>query len=168
MIRHEREDMETLHADDDDDGVDPYFKMCHVCKGNDFYFDRVEWERVCRDCATVGCMEFSTEITRASTKTYLRSSYFMNGVISKLLLNGLKLNGWELLHVEVHFKLCLRKFDQTRSRHKRRNFMNFNFVMDKICKHLGHDTHGSIKMPKLKSTLERLNYDWDHYVNPYE
>ena len=78
---------------------------------------------------------------------------------------GFKISRFEMVEMERRYKMCVYKFNGTKQIHKRKYFINANFVMDKIATSLGKDVSKFIKLPK-KTTLKRLEEDWIH-INPF-
>jgi len=144
-----------------DDGVD----RCHHCGSLDFYYDSVEWHSSCRNCGVVASYEVACHIDYCKPKTYFKHNYFTNSILSGAMTKGFKVTRHEMVEMERLYKLCVNAFNRTKDQHKRKYFINANFVLNKISKTMGKDAERFIKLPK-KNTLERLEKDW-LIINPF-
>lgn len=145
-----------------DDGYD----RCIHCGSNDFYHDSVEWHSTCARCGIVASYDVgSSYVDYVKPKTYFKHNYFTNSILSSAMCRGFKITRVEMVEMERLYKLCVNSFNATKDKHKRKYFLNSNFVLNKIALHLGKDVSEYIKLPK-KNTVERLEKDW-LIVNPF-
>lgn len=144
-----------------DDGLD----RCLHCGCADFYYDNIEWHSTCANCGIVDSYEVSTRIDYFKAKTYFKHNYFTNSILSGAMSRGFKINRHEMVEMERLYKLCVNSFNRTKDQHKRKYFINANFVLSKIAFSMGKDASPFIKLPK-KNTLERLEKDW-LIINPF-
>ena len=142
------------------------FDVCKHCRGTDFYLDNVEWERTCMGCGVVGTYEFSVPVFYDVQRTYSKKSYFISGCVSKAVCAGAPLDRMDMELIERYFIMILNKFHATKATHRRKNFPNNPFILDKICKHMGIYITPFIKLPKLSATLAKLETDWV-LINPF-
>lgn len=136
-------------------------ESCEHCRSTDFFYDVCTWEATCRNCGIVTSYEICTYIDYVRPKTYFKHNYFTNTILKNAMEKGLKISRFDMVEMERLYKLCVWKFNNTKAIHKRKYFINSNFVLDKICKSMDKDVSNFIKLPK-KATLKRLEEDWVH------
>jgi hypothetical protein len=142
-----------------------WFDMCHYCNGTDFFQDDVTWERTCTGCGVVSCYEFSDPVQAARRVTYHKHLYFLHSILPKIVSGGAALSRADMEQVTTIYKLAVERFYDTQKDHKRKNFINSHFVLDKICARLYKEDkyariRSHLRIPKLKKTRDALEKLW--------
>lgn len=152
----EEEEIE-LSADDD--------IACIDCGSVNFHYDPRVWESSCRNCGLVAPYEVDTVFTYVKPKTYFKHNYFTNTILTNAMTKGFRISRPEMEEIERRYKMCVKKFYETKETHERKYMLNANFCLGKIAHTLGKDVTPFIKIPK-KDTLLKLEKDW-LVVNPF-
>jgi len=155
----------NLMNEEEEQSLDERGEMCLACGCVDFFYDVCTWEATCRNCGIVTSYEICTHIDYFRPKTYFKHNYFTNTILKNAMERGFKISRFDMVEMERRYKLCVNKFNATKSIHKRKYFINSNFVLGKISESLGKDVTMYIKLPK-NTTLKRLEEDWVH-INPF-
>lgn len=145
--------------------MDPRYDQCVECGGESFVLHFNEWERTCENCGLVSCIEFSIFEPPVGTKTYKKHSYFRNTIINNAIKAGAPINGEEAETLAGMFDRCVSLFHENKESIKRNNFPSSQFVLWKLGEIIGKDLKQWCKLPKLKSTLAKVELDWE-FINP--
>jgi len=152
-----------VEEDSDEDSV--VYDTCAECGSYDFFYDKVAWESSCRGCGVVGSYEVGWAEDYTRPKTYFKHNYFTNTILTNAMNKGFKVNRVEMVEMERRYKLCVGKFYETQSIHKRKYMISANFVLSKIALSMDKNVDKFVKLPK-KCTLKRIENDW-LAINPF-
>lgn len=156
----------TSHFNTEDEDEDPCdLDMCVECHSADFFYDPIMYEATCRNCGLVTSFDVGTYVDYVKPKTYFKHNYFMNTILTNAMTRGFKITRHDMREMERLYKLCVSKFNATKNVHKRKYFINSNFVLNKISQHMGKDVSKFVKLPK-SNTLKKLEKDWV-VINPF-
>ena len=139
--------------------------LCSECHYDDFFYDPIAYEATCRNCGLVTSFEVGTYVDYVKPKTYFKHNYFTNTILTEAMTRGFKITRHDMVEMERLYKLCVTKFNGTKSVHKRKYFINSNFVLNKIATHMGKDATKFVKLPK-PNTVKKLEKDWVT-INPF-
>jgi hypothetical protein len=158
-----------VNIKNDDNGEecsDPHeLDVCAECSFDDFFYDPITYEATCRNCGLVTSFDVGTFVDYVKPKTYFKHNYFTNTILTEAMTRGFKITRRDMVEMERLYKLCVTRFNQTKDVHKRKYFINSNFVLDKIASYMGKDASKFVKLPKA-NTLKKLEKDWIA-INPF-
>ena len=154
-----------LNTPIEDDSESCDLDVCAECRCDDFFYDPIMYEATCRSCGLVTSFEVGTYIDYVKPKTYFKHNYFTNTILTEAMTRGFKISRHDMIEMERLYKLCVSKFNATKEVHKRKYFINSNFVLNKIAIHMGKDASKFVKLPKA-NTLKKLEKDWI-VINPF-
>lgn len=143
---------------------------CEHCGENSIVTDHKEGDEVCSNCgAVVHCFEMYNENENHYNMPlpYLKHKYVLNTIIPSILSRGGIIEHYEIESIVQMFKTVVRSFEETRHIHKRRSMLWVPFIVGELCKLRGFDMSDFIKLPKLRSTRDKMKQDWD-IINPFK
>lgn len=133
---------------------------CFECGGDNILFDHSAWESCCGDCGIVGAFErWDVMDTYIRPKTYFKHNYFSNTILPKAMEKGFKVDRETMFEMERLYKVCVQRFYETQSIHKRKYMINSTFTFVKICEHMNKNIIPFVTLPK-KETVLKLERDW--------
>lgn len=148
------------HEDADLLNDDEMYDVCVECGYSDKAYDACAWESACVNCGLVGEFERWEELAvYRKAPTYHKHNYFVNSILSKAMEDGFKVSRHEMFEMERLYKVCVKRFYETQSIHKRKYMLSSTFTFVKICEKMGKDVSMYTKLPQ-KQTLRSLEKDW--------
>lgn len=145
--------------------MDPRYDQCTDCGGEDFVLHYNEWERTCEHCGLVSCIEFSLYDAPIEKKYYQKRTYFRNTILAKAIEAGAPINNEEIETMVGMFERSVGLFEENKRHMQRHNYPSLQFVLYKLGQILHKDLRPWCKLPKLKSTLAKVEEDWK-YLDP--
>lgn len=139
------------------------FTVCE-CGNDDFFLDMKEWERSCTQCGLVSCIDFSLQ-EDVVVYHYQRDVYF-NHLIDRCIQKGAPIGNHARQTIMSMFLESSRRFEQKKQWMQRQNYPSFQYALLQLAAKLNIDVSSYIKLPKMKSTLERVKSDWN-CICPY-
>ena len=144
---------------------DEQYDACVECGCEDFYTDECMWERSCTSCGLTSCIEWSMYESPMDRKYYKKDAYMFNTVISNAIKLGAPINQQDMETLIIMFKESVRMFNQVKSKMNRKNYPSYQYTLLQLGYSMGKDLTPYVKLPKLRSTLDKVKQDW-HFINP--
>lgn len=88
-----------------------------------------------------------------------------NTIITNAVKSGANLNQQDMHRLNTMFCESVRLFDKCKQQLGRKNYPSYQYALLQLAKSINIDLSAHIKLPKMKSTLQRVIEDWPA-INP--